>query len=282
MFGYVTVLKDELKFKDYAAYRAIYCGVCTACGRKLSQSAKLGLSYDAAFAALVLMSVTGEEIKIEKRRCLANPFKKRQYLVSKSIDYAASVWALLAYFNFYDDWRDNKSLKALVGMALFYRAKRKVSDEFPNLSEKIGCKIRKLSELENNNCTDIDLPAAVSGEMLALCLSPSYIDDENIRQLREIGKNLGRWIYLMDAVDDFEKDKKLGNYNPLVLNFADSEEAADKSYEHMTFTLSQLALSYELLDIKANKPILDNIIYYGLSSRQYEIFKRKEKTNESI
>ena len=282
MFGYVNVLKDELKIKEYASYRAVYCGVCTACGKKLSHASKLGLSYDAAFAALLLMSVTGENIRTEKRRCLANPLKKRQYITSESIDYAASAWAVLAYYKFLDDWRDNKNIKGLLGMALFTRAKRKAAKEFPCLAEKIDSGIKKLSELEKNNCSDIDLPAAIFGEMLAACLAPSYVGAENLRQLNEIGKNLGRWIYLMDAADDFDKDKKCGNYNPLVLNYKNKKEAIEKSAEHMTYTLSSMALSYELLEIKSNKPLLDNIFYLGVAAKQKEVFEGKEKTNESI
>ena len=33
------------------------------------------------------------------------------------------------------------------------------------------------------------------------------------------GYNLGRWIYLIDAYDDAEKDAKSGNYNPYVVKF---------------------------------------------------------------
>lgn len=280
MFGYVNVLKDELKVKEYSFYRAVYCGVCTACGKGLSHASKLGLSYDAAFAALLLLSVSVEPVEAKKRRCIANPFKKRQYIASKSIDYAASAWAILAYYKFLDDWRDNKNPKALLGLMFFSKAKKKAAKKFPGLLEKIDTGIKKLSELENKNCTDVDLPSAVSGEMLAACLTPPYIGRESLRQLEEMGKNLGRWIYLMDAADDFDKDKKRGSYNPLVLNFKNKKEAAEKSREHMTYTLSSMALSYELLEIKKNKSILDNIIYLGVAAKQQEVLE--EKTNESV
>lgn len=79
------------------------------------------------------------------------------------------------------------------------------------------------------------------------------------RVLRVLGYNLGRWLYLADAIDDFEKDKEKGQYNP----FSTREEILESAVP-LWYNLGEAAKAYELLDLKKNKGLLDNIIYLGL------------------
>ena len=90
---------------------------------------------------------------------------------------------------------------------------------------------------------------------------------------------LGRFIYILDAYEDMEKDKKKHSFNVFLLNPAlpDKEELRAS----LTFTLSSVASSYELLTLKVNKPILDNIIYLGLSNVLDNVLDHKgEKKHE--
>ena len=66
MFGYVSVNKAHLTEEEYGAFSSYYCGVCKATGDVASQLARLGLSYDITFLALLLGSVfdEGEEKEI--------------------------------------------------------------------------------------------------------------------------------------------------------------------------------------------------------------------------
>ena len=51
MFGYIRPLECELKVREQQEYRAHYCGVCKAIGKRYGQIDRLALSYDAAFLA---------------------------------------------------------------------------------------------------------------------------------------------------------------------------------------------------------------------------------------
>ena len=79
------------------------------------------------------------------------------------------------------------------------------------------------------------------------------------RVLRVLGYNLGRWLYLADAIDDFEKDQEKGQYNPF-----STREEIQRSAVPLWYNLGEAAKAYELLDLKKNKGLLDNIIYLGL------------------
>ena len=93
--------------------------------------------------------------------------------------------------------------------------------------------------------------------------------------ISEYGMNYDMvWGWL--ALDDYEKDLKSGNYNPLVKKFGkDIESAKEYAKESLIYTLSCGAQEYEKLNILKNKEILDNIIYLGLKQRVYTVLKGK-------
>ena len=114
---------------------------------------------------------------------------------------------------------------------------------------------------------------------LQLLFTPDFIEDQNTRRiLGHMGYMLGRFIYILDAYEDMAKDKKKHSFNVFLLNPAlpDKEELRAS----LTFTLSNVASSYELLTLKVNKPILDNI-YLGLSNVLDNVLDHKgEKKHE--
>ena len=57
MFGYVTASLRELTKEQQRRYSAVYCGICRRIREQSGQLSRLGLSYDMAFLALLLMSL---------------------------------------------------------------------------------------------------------------------------------------------------------------------------------------------------------------------------------
>ena len=57
MFGYVTASLKELDKEAEKRYGAVYCGICRRIRLQSGNVARLGLSYDMAFLALLLMSL---------------------------------------------------------------------------------------------------------------------------------------------------------------------------------------------------------------------------------
>lgn len=77
--------------------------------------------------------------------------------------------------------------------------------------------LRKLSEYEKANETNIDYVAGAFGNILSEIYV--YKKDEWEADLRRMGFYLGKFIYIMDAYEDIEEDIKKGNYNPLKIFF---------------------------------------------------------------
>jgi len=277
MFGYVNVLKDDLKVRDYMMFRSYYCGLCKALGKTCSQSSRLGLSYDMTFLAVLLSSISDRACEIGTAPCLMHPFTKRTYVKNDpAIDYAANASALLYYSKMKDDWKDDKSLKALFGLLIYRKSYKKASKRYPRLSESIKQHLKKLSSLEAQNVTDIDRTADCFAKITEELFSPDFTG-ENKRPAAWLGYNIGRWIYVMDAFSDLDKDIKKKNYNPFLPNtdIKDydkyKQNLADRLSVSLTFTLENAVSGFNLLKLYKNEEILKNILYLSLKSKQDKI-----------
>lgn len=288
MFGYVTICKHTLSENGYNVFKAYYCGLCKAIGKRCSQSARMGLSYDITFLALMLSSADSANADMKNKKCLLHPTRENICVENdKAVDYAADMGVILAYLKKLDDWHDDKSIKALLSMWFLHRAVRKARKRHPDIYSGIKTQLDKLSELEKNACSEIDLTADCFAKILELLFSPDFISDKNEKRiLAWIGYNIGRWIYIIDAYNDLEKDIKQKNYNTFAMRHknktADEVKALLKEEQldlTLTLTLENAASAYDLLKVYKNKEVLDNIIYTSLKLKQNYILGEK---NESL
>lgn len=282
MFGYVNVLKDDLKVRDYMLFRSYYCGLCKALGKLCSQSSRLGLSYDMTFLAVLLSSLSENPVETQNSPCVMHPLTKRTYVVNDpAIDYAANASALLYYSKMKDDWKDDRSLKALIGILIYKKSYKKASKKYPELAKSISYHLKELSSLEEQMVTDIDLTANCFAKITEELFSPDFIG-ENKRPAAWLGYNIGRWIYVADAFSDLDKDIKKKNYNPFLpgeeIENYDKYKAdiADRLSVSMTFTLENAVSGFNLLKINKNEEILKNILFLSLKTKQDRILNYKE------
>lgn len=291
LFGYVTPYKDELKIREYTIFRAYYCGLCKVLGKRFNQLVRMGLNYDFTFLALLLSSLSQETDTSRAEGCIANPIKKKPVVRPNSyIEYSADMSIMLVYFKLLDDWKDERSLAALAALLVYLLPVKKVKKLYPEKYNSIQSALEKLNELEKQKCHIIDESAdAFAGLMQQIFTYPGFDDEKVNRILAWLGYNLGRWIYILDAFHDVEKDIKQNSYNPVLLQYEyktgeDIEEFKARVKEplemSLTFTLDNIAKSFELLDIKHHRSILNNIIYMGVRHRMEQIINKGDKKHE--
>ena len=80
MFGYVTASLKELDKDEQKRYNAVYCGICRQIRSQSGQKARLGLSYDMAFLALLLMSLYEPEEECGDRACRLHPIHPKPWV----------------------------------------------------------------------------------------------------------------------------------------------------------------------------------------------------------
>ena len=118
MFGYVSVDVSELTEEEKLRYNSVYCGICRNIRSQSSNPARLALSYDMAFLALLLTSLYEPEETAGPSACMLHPIKKKPWVDNEYIRYAADMNVALAYYNWLDDWRDDGKLTARAAAAL--------------------------------------------------------------------------------------------------------------------------------------------------------------------
>lgn len=272
MLGYVSVSKDVLSESELKIYQGYYCGVCKSMAR-YGQVPRLALSYDSVFLALVLGALSANSESIAEEHCIIHHIKKNPVVRnSNTVDYAADMLLLLAYYNFLDDKRDEHKLRGSVGEAFLKKAYKKLSKKYPRVASDIESGIEKLSALEREKSESLDMTASAFGSILRSVFTGYYDDEQINRILGEVGYNLGSWIYIMDAIDDIEEDRKTGSYNPLIYREGGLEGLEDTVFNY----LGRVSASIDLLAIKKNKGIIDNVILFGLRGRT-EALMNKDK-----
>lgn len=260
MFGYVTASVKELTPQQKQRYNAVYCGICRRIRLQSSQIARLGLSYDMAFLALLLMSLYEPEEDSGDRACMLHPVKPKPWIDSKFVRYAADMNVALAYYNFLDDWQDDGKVSAKLMAEAFGKHYPAIEEQYKRQCGTIRDCIRRLNQLEKAGCSNPDEPAGVFGELMAQL----FVVEEDLWSpaLRQMGQALGRFIYLLDAAVDFDKDKRKGKYNPYLAMGMEKDWA--RWEEYLVLTMGRCTASFEMLPLVQDKALLDNILYSGV------------------
>ena len=273
MFGYIRAAKPEMKVKEYEMYKAIYCSLCKNLGKSYGFLSRLTLSYDFTFLALLNMSLKDGCVCIERKRCAFNPLKKCNYCKSsEGFEMPCAAAMIMLYYKIKDNISDEKGFKklgALILFPIFARAHKKAANNFPEIEKAVSQYILEQTEIEKENCKELDRAADPSAKVLSEIFMLCSDDEIQQRVLKRLGYCIGRYIYLLDAACDLKEDIDKNSYN--VLKFGDFENARERVKPQLYFCINEAAKALELLEIKKYKTILGNIIYLGLE----DVFKKE-------
>ena len=260
MFGFVMADSKELTDAQRRRYNSVYCGICRQIRKRSSQMARLTLSFDMAFLALLLMSLYEPEEESGDRACMLHPVKPRAWVDNVYIQYAADMNVALAYYNALDDWEDDRKLTARLACAALKKHCPDIAQRYPRQCDAIVQCIADLRQLENQGCDNPDLPAGCFGQLMAELMV--YQEDMWAPTLRKLGDALGRFIYLADGAVDYRRDLRKKQYNPFIA--MGTGEAPERWEEYLTMVMGRCTRYYESLPLVQDKVILDNILYSGI------------------
>lgn len=291
MFGYVKPFQPNLRIRDFEAYKGLYCALCRTLGKRYGVAARMTLSYDGTFLAVLSVSLRDACPGFQKGRCGLNPLKKCNYALNaeESLQPAAAATVLLTYYSLQDDIRDGsfwKRTRARFLSQLGRRAFKKAAKDEPELQRVIAEQMERQAKVEEHpEEGSLDAAADPSGKMLSAILFRLGRDDLERRILEEIGYYLGRWVYLIDAADDMAKDAVKKNYNPFLLYYDcpdNPEKIPDKKQkiranEVLNSCVARLLSAFNLLEIKQLKPLVENILTEGLADTQRIVLFTEEK-----
>lgn len=276
MFGYITVNREELKVREVRQYQSWYCGLCHALHERHGRAGQITLTYDMTFLVILLSGLYDQPLHEKRGRCITHPLKRHEMRWNKHSAYGADMNVLLAYYNLLDDWQDDgKRSRLLAAKALAGRCRR-VERKYPRQSRAVREYIGKLAECEHSRSEDMELAACLTGRMLAeifVCEEDMWADD-----LRQMGFFLGKFIYLMDAYEDVEKDMKSGSYNPLIA-LSGREDFDGECQKMLMMQMAECCRAFERLPVIEDVGILRNILYSGVWTRFAAIYNKRQERN---
>jgi hypothetical protein len=277
MFGYITINREELKVKDLETYNHFYCGVCQDLKRDGGQFSRVTLTYDMTFLAILLTALYEKKPEREVHRCGVHGGAKRICSRNEYTAYAADMNILLAYHNLMDDWIDEKNRKSLAAAAVLKSAYKKTAERYPEKMRAIRTYLKELHRAEEGNAADLDLASGLTGTLMKEIFL--YRSDHWSKDLGEVGFYLGKYIYLRDAYEDVDEDRKTGNYNPF-LRMADEKDFDEHAKEILRMMAGSATRAFERLPIVRYLDILRNILYSGIWVRRPE--KKRCSTGKDI
>ncbi len=286
MFGYVKPLTGELLVKEYTLYKAIYCGLCRTGGKRVSRLTRFFLSYDFTALAALRIALTKEEPKICKKFCFYSMRKKPALDCDGVFTYTAAAFACLMYCKAEDDKRDEKGFKRLkkaLVHPVIKRMYKKSSKLFPDLYDKVSAHLAELTRLElsdENSTLDTYADSAAK----ALAVIAAYGLEGNAHAIAyEAGYHIGRYIYIIDAIDDLKADNEKLRFNPLMRHYG-SYEAAVSNADEIARTLQASGVRFSaavgFIEASVYTDILQNIARYGMEKTVSDIYDKYAYTRK--
>lgn len=268
MFGYLRPYKPEMKMKDFAVYKAVYCGLCRTLGKRYGFIPRMILSYDATLMCILSMSLRRECCGFDKCRCPVNPYKKcdaaRQ---NPALDYWADASVILGYYKIKDNLHDSRGSKKIISLIASLFASlpyKKAVKNNPYIAECAAEYIEEQNKMEEKNCVSIDEAAQPTAHLMAQLLSHDAQGMAQLRVLERMGYFIGRWTYLTDAADDFNKDTKNGEYNPFAAAVNENMKMKSVAEPLLNSCIAEITSALALLDVRRYSDIINNAFYLGM------------------
>jgi len=283
VFGFVNVDSSEMLGKDFDTYKAIYCSLCKQLGKEYTFLARFILNYDCTFYAVVALSLSQDCPGFCKGRCKFNPLKRCNYLKKgeKELSTAAALSIITSYYKIIDNIADGNFFEKIIChilKPLFSHWHKKAMKKYPHIEKAVSEMSRSQFEVEKDSSCSVDKAAEPTAKMLSSVMSDLAFDDIQKRIYETFGYFLGKWIYLIDAANDYDDDLKKGDFNPYVISYGnDKSSHIHDINESLNHCLSQTLSAYNLIKTKRFGRIIENVLIHSLPKKQRNVLYNDEE-----
>ncbi|MBR3241415.1 MAG: hypothetical protein IKF90_01775 [Parasporobacterium sp.] len=276
MFGYIVPNYKELSKEELIRYRTFYCGLCSSLRKNCGIAGRFSLTYDLTFLSILLSSLYMPSEHIAKERCLLHPLYRHFYIANKLVDYAADMNVLLVYHKLEDNILDDKSILAVQSEKVYRESFEQIVSVYPEKEKNLVYHLDALRKAESSDSFSLDAAsnifAAIMREVFLV-----YPSDRWNQDLGKMAEALGRFIYLLDAFDDYKKDVKKHRPTPFT-----KEPSVSEIKKMLDLHISECTQFFERLPLVQDVGLLRNILYSGVWTRYEMIRKRRNDKNGSL
>lgn len=278
MFGYLNIDKSQLEQGQQGLWQTFMCGLCLSTKKLFGNTPRMFVNNDVNLFNVLFHSILGADVQIDNQRCVAHPFTKRPIQRPTELsDKLAIGNVILTYLNLYDDVVDGGNAKKSA-LRLYRKTYRKAQKLWPELDQALQQHCAQLRQLEQGGCNSLD-QVAHSFASLSEDFCKMVLGEASQEFAQTLCYNLGKWVYLIDALDDLRKDLKRHNYNPFVACYNATtlqEVAAHK--DEITFlmyaVLNRIATCYNDLNLQKYHCILHNVLHVSIRSKTQQVLAK--------
>ncbi|WP_246060065.1 DUF5685 family protein [Herbidospora galbida] len=257
VFGIVRPCKHNLCGNLFAEWMAHLCGLCVALRDEHGHAARLVTNYDGLLVSVLTEAQSKETRHRRAAPCALRGFKGADISEAEGVRLAAAVSLILASGKLKDHIEDGdgpfaRRFVAAGGGRLADRWERAGTTTAGALAFDPGpllAAVREQARVERlPGMSLLQLTAPTEDAVAAAFAHTAVLAGKpgNRETLEEAGRYFGRLAHLLDAVEDLDRDRAQGAYNPLVASGTDLATAR----RHCDDAIGGLRLAMADLDLE--------------------------------
>ncbi|MCL2862193.1 MAG: DUF5685 family protein [Firmicutes bacterium] len=290
MYGYVVPNKSKLSDAEFLYYRSHYCGICKATGKLYGQFPRFTTNYDIAFLSVLLHDYLVYDVAFETGKCILNPIKKKATICkSELLEKIIAANIILSYYKMIDGVRDKEGFKKKVAKRFLTKAYNKAKVIMPKIDELVSTKYEALFALERENSSQIDRVTDCFASLLEE-VAKEILGVKTCDNILKLCYNIGKFVYLIDALDDIDEDFKKKRYNPFLAYFSSYQFKTRQQFftdkkEELEFMLAvvvnRAAECFNQIIFTQASSLLTNIVHKGMRDKIEEVLSSKRKLKKA-
>lgn len=278
MFGYLPGPAMCCE-KAAALYRAHFCGLGTGLHRDYGAWGRWLVNRDSTFLALLGSALTDDPPSFERTTC-CNRFATPRDLVADSpvLRYAAAITICGLSAKIDDDVQDERGWRRLAANVGGRLADGSISRalgllhawRFPVKEVRGWMAGQNDIEGSSRDLQACSRPTSAAygeivGHLAEVCAVP-----QSRAALSELGESLGFLIYAHDAWDDWQRDRKRGQFNPLHA-FPDINGRREAVLPMLEAALQRLRAAFLQLPLRRHRDLLNSVLIEGAERRVMQV-----------
>ncbi|MCH5163150.1 MAG: hypothetical protein J1G38_06650 [Clostridiales bacterium] len=288
MYGYVVPYKQTLRASDFVLYRAFYCGICCQTGKLYGQLPRFTTNYDFAFLSALLHDYSKSDLVIEEHICVLNPVRKKATVMPNTLlARLAAANIMLAYQKADDGVIDGDGFKYRVARRMLKRSFLSAKKAYGDIWERISEAYKVQREVEKSGVKSVDRAADPFASLMR-DLPDLILGEKTDDKLKALCYNIGKFVYIADALDDIESDVKKNRYNPFAAAYAITKknfkgrkefiaEHADELGFYLRSCCGRAEEAMSGMVFTQSFSLISNIVCDGMTQKTDELLKSVKK-----
>lgn len=283
MYGYIVPKKSTLSAPDFVLYRSFYCGICCGTGKLYGSVPRFTTNYDFTFFSALLHDYAKSEVVIEEHGCILNPKRKAILQRNPLLDKLCAANIMLSCKKAEDGIADGDGVKYRIVRAALSKSAKAAKKVYPELWSAIENYCSAQRNIEKNRVDSIDRAADPFASLLKT-LPEIILGVQTDDNLKGLCYNIGKFVYLADALDDITDDFKHKRYNPFLLrygDFTDRKTFIENHRSDIKFVFDSVtgraAQCFDGLRFTQSYTLLRNIVFEGMTAKAAELLASNKK-----